>query len=102
VVQEEGRLLGEDLSVRKSEMQVLSQAGTFLGLGCGTGVEPGRGISGSEQVMVIQRTSGRSVTQRNLRVKKSEVRVLSPRAGRNIPRGMLQRRCRALQWHPLQ
>jgi hypothetical protein len=36
----EGRRLGEDLSVRKSEVQVLSPAGTFLERGCGAGVEP--------------------------------------------------------------
>jgi hypothetical protein len=46
----EGRRLGEDLSVKKSEVQVLSPAETFLEGGCGAGVEPGRSIPSSEQV----------------------------------------------------
>jgi hypothetical protein len=40
--------------VRKSEVQVLSPAGTILEGGGGAGVEPGRSISSSEQHTVLQ------------------------------------------------
>jgi hypothetical protein len=50
----EGRRLGEDLSVKKSEVQVLSPAGTFLEGGCGAGVDPGRSIPNHEQDTCLQ------------------------------------------------
>jgi hypothetical protein len=42
------------IRVRKSEMQMLSPAGTFLGGDCGAGVGPGRGIPNHEQDTVLQ------------------------------------------------
>jgi hypothetical protein len=61
--------------VRKSEVQVLSPAGTFLEGGGGAGVEPGRSIPSSEQVHLSSVTGGRPATQRGsqiLSVRKSE------------------------------
>jgi hypothetical protein len=47
----EGRRLGDELSAKKSEVQVFSPAGSFLRVegGCGAGVEPGRSIPSSAQ-----------------------------------------------------
>jgi hypothetical protein len=58
----EGRRLGQDLSVRESQVQVLSPARTFLERGCGAGVEPGHGLPSSAQEQFSSATGGKLAT----------------------------------------
>ena len=63
--------------MRKSKLQVLSLAGTFLEGGGGAGGEPGRSIPNQEQDTVLGDRQDRRLGM-DLSERKSEVQVLSP------------------------